>query len=139
MVTDRGRSLSPTRIAAGLPLGCLLRSRNDGTAAVFFFNRGNPTRRPRHFAGPGVRPGFQSVATVDGGLLEHLLTDLRAPRQPVTTHSATPAVSTVNTRPAASVFFQALKALIKSKPVQGTFTPGSVRRSLSLVLTNRRH
>ena len=29
-----------------LPLGCLLRSRNDGAAPVFFLKRGNPTRLP---------------------------------------------------------------------------------------------
>ena len=41
-----GRSLSPTRIAGGRPLGCLLRSRNDGTTPVFFLKRGKPTRLP---------------------------------------------------------------------------------------------
>ena len=45
-VTDRGRSLSPMRMAGGAPLGCLLRSRNDGIAPVFFLNRGNPIRLP---------------------------------------------------------------------------------------------
>ena len=45
-VTERGRLLSPTRIAGGRPLGCLLRSRNDGIAPVFFLKRGNPTRLP---------------------------------------------------------------------------------------------
>ena len=45
-VTDRGRSLSPIRMARGRPLGCLLRSRNDGIALVFFLNRGNPIRLP---------------------------------------------------------------------------------------------
>lgn len=45
----------------------------------------------------------------------------------------------MNTRPAASVFFQALKMLIRSKPVQGTSIPGSTRRSVSPAFTRRKH
>jgi len=35
-VIARGRLSSPTRIASVRPLGCVLRSRNDGTEPVFF-------------------------------------------------------------------------------------------------------
>jgi hypothetical protein len=48
-VTERGRFFSPTRIAEGLSLACLLRSRNDGMAPDFFLNRGKPTRLPLRF------------------------------------------------------------------------------------------
>ena len=57
----------------------------------------------------------------------------------MTTGTACPAVSTVNTRPASSVFFHALKVLIRSKPVHATVMLGSVRRADKLVLTIRRH
>jgi len=53
--------------------------------------------------------------------------------------SATPVGSTVNTRPASAVFFHALNALIRSKPVHGTAILGSVLRPVSAVFTMRRH
>jgi hypothetical protein len=41
-------------------------------------------------------------------------------------------------RPAASLFFQALKALMRSSPDQGTVTDGSTRLAASASVTNRR-
>ena len=81
-VTERGRSRSPTRIAGGRPLVCLLRSRNDGVVPVFFLNRGKPTRlpvrSPRRESARRQRP-----TEVDGGFLEHLLAHFGPPRQAV--------------------------------------------------------
>lgn len=138
-VSDRGWSPSPMRIAARPPLGCLLRTRNDGTDVVFFLNRGKPTRLPFRFpvreSDHAVKPLPRSTAASSNTCWH---TSVRH-RRPVTTGSATPTVSTVNTRPAASVFFHPLKVLIRSNPVQGTVMLGSVRRADSAVLTMRRH
>src|ERR1700758_5395600 len=45
----------------------------------------------------------------------------------------------MNTRPAASVFFHALNALIRSNGVHGTSTAGLAFRSVSAVFTILRH
>ena len=138
-VTARKRSLSPTRIAGGRPLGCLLRSRNEGTAPVFFLKRGKPTRLPRRFPDResdqalSARP--QSTAASSNTCWHTWVRHAN----PVTTVSAHPFGSTANTRPASSVFFHALNALIRSNPVHGTSTSGSRRRWVSAVFTRRRH
>jgi hypothetical protein len=59
--------------------------------------------------------------------------------KPVTTISPTPSAPTATTRPACSVFFHALKVLMRSNPLQGTATLGSVLRSVRAVLTVCRH
>ena len=138
-MTERGRALSPTRIAAGRPLGCLLRSRNDGAAPVFFLKQGNPIRLPLrlperesdHAFSPLPRSTAASSNTCWHTWLRHA--------SPVTTGSATPSVSTMNTRPASSVFFHALKALIRSNAVHGTSMSWSVRRPVSAVCTRPKH
>ena len=137
-VTARERSLSPTRIAGGRPLGCLLRSRNDGTAP-FLLEAGKPTRLPRRFRDRESDQAAQRPPAVHGGFLEHLLAHLGAPRQAGHHGLGAPVGSTANTRPASSVFFHALNALIRSNPVHGTSTSGSRRRSVSAVFTSRRH
>ena len=73
--------MPPTRMAAGLPVGCLWRSRNDATP-VFFFNRGNPPRRPLRLPDCESDHAASPPAEVDGGFLKHLLTHLAPPRQP---------------------------------------------------------
>ena len=50
-----------------------------------------------------------------------------------------PSGDTMNTRPAFSLFFHVLKALMRSYPDQGTFTDGSSRFLVSASVTNRRH
>ena len=45
-VTERGRLPSPTQIAGGRSLVCLLRNRNDGSGPVSFLNRRNPILLP---------------------------------------------------------------------------------------------
>ena len=120
-------------------LGCLLRSRNDGTATGFLLEAGKAHSLAFALAGSGVRPGFEPLTQIDRGFLEYLLAHLGRHAKPVTTVSATPSVSTVNTRPASSVFFQALNALIRSNPVHGTSASGSVLRWVSAVFTIRRH
>ena len=59
--------------------------------------------------------------------------------RPVTIVSTVPSASTVKTRPASSVFFQALNVLIRSNPVHGTPIVGSVLRWVSAVFTIPRH
>jgi len=49
-----------------------------------------------------------------------------------------PSGATTNTRPALSLVFQRLKALIKSKPDQGTVTDRSVFLAASASTTNCR-
>src|SRR5690625_2845177 len=110
-VSDRGRSPSPTRIDARPPLACLLRTRNDRTDVVFFLNRGKPTRLPLRFpvreSDHAFKPLPRSTAASSNTCWQ---TSVRHD-SPVTYSSMSPAVSTVNTRPAASVLFQALKVL----------------------------
>jgi hypothetical protein len=57
---------------------------------------------------------------------------------PVTSLVAVPSESTTNTRPALSLVFQRLKALIKSKPDQGTVTDGSTFPAASVSITSCR-
>jgi hypothetical protein len=57
---------------------------------------------------------------------------------PVTRTSVSPAVSTAKTRPASSVFFHALKALIRSNPDHNTFAVGSAQCCVKESFTMRR-
>jgi len=93
----------------------VLRSRNDGTEPVFFFEAGKahflafrlPERESDHTA--SARPQSH------GGLLERLLAHLAPPLQPVTNGpQASPSVSTVNNVARVLGFFHALNAWIRS-------------------------
>lgn len=53
--------------------------------------------------------------------------------------SVTPSALTAKIRPAASVFFHVLNALMRSNPVHGTWLSRSVLRWSSAVFTIRKH
>jgi hypothetical protein len=57
----------------------------------------------------------------------------------VTCFVTVPSRVTTNTRPAASLTFQALKALIRSNPDHGTLALGSVFRAARASVTSRKH
>ncbi len=71
-------------------------------------------------------------------LLEYLGRDLFPQESAVTSVVAVPSGSITNTRPALSLVFQRLKALIKSKPDQGTHTDGSTFPAASASVTGCR-
>jgi hypothetical protein len=70
-----------------------------------------------------VPVGGKGAAAIHGGLLEHLRADLVPPCKPSHLQGSRPLGVTRSTRPAASLF-RALKALMRSKPDQGTATEG---------------
>ena len=116
-VTERGRLLSPTRIAGGRPLGCLLRSRNAAQCTGFLLEAREPD--PLAFTlTRSASPTRRSALYPDPRRLPRTPADTphAATPSPVTTVSTTPSMSTVKTRPASSVFFHALNALIRSNP-----------------------
>jgi hypothetical protein len=71
-------------------------------------------------------------AKINGGLLEHLGGDLLSPERPVTCLVVIPSGATTNMRPALSLGFQRLNALIKSNPDQGTATDMSMGNDQNL-------
>jgi hypothetical protein len=83
--------------------------------------------------GSELRPGRQRAAAVHGGFLEHLLAHLGAPRQPGHPHIGDTIGVDDEYRPASSVFFHALNALIKSNPLHGTSTSGLAFQAVSAV------
>ena len=113
-------------------------SKRRGSAGLLL-EAGNPIRLPLrlperesdHAFSPLPRSTAASSNTCWHTWLRHA--------SPVTTGSDTPSVSTMNTRPASSVFFHALKALIRSNAVHGTSMSWSVRRPVSAVCTRPKH
>src|SRR5215207_5119699 len=107
------------------PLPDLLRSRKLSRQRPLRLRLGNPTRRPLRTAAlasvwaESARP--RSTAASSNTCAE---TACRHPR-PVTCLMMVPSGATTNSRPASSVFFQALNALIRSNPDHGTLTCGS--------------
>ena len=138
-VTERGRLLSPTRTVGGLPLWCVLRSRNDGTVPVFFLKRGKPTRLPlrlpRRESDHALSPFPRSTAASSNTCWHTSARQVR----PVTTVVRVPSASTLNTRPASSLLFQALNELIRSNPVHGTPVSWCALGAVSAAFTVTRH
>src|SRR5215207_10674151 len=85
-------------------------------AAPFAFAPREPDPAALAHGGLGLGMGGECPTKVDRGLLEHLRGDRLPPPQPVTCLMMVPSGATTNSRPASSVFFQALNALIRSNP-----------------------
>jgi hypothetical protein len=79
------------------------------------------------------------MAKINSGLLEDLRRDLLPPTEPGDLLNDRPVGAAMKTRPASSLFFQALNELIRSKPDQGTFTLGSLFLAWSASVTVRKH
>jgi hypothetical protein len=77
------------------------------------------------------------MAKINSGLLEDLRRDLLPPTEPGDLLNDRPVGAAMKTRPASSLFFQALNELIRSKPDQGTFTLGSLFLAWSASVTVR--
>ena len=99
----------------------------------FLLEAGEPNSVAFAFARAGIRPGFQPRCPDRPRLLR---TPADTPRTATAGRSrlisTSLTVSTTSTRPAASVFFHELNALIRSNPVHGTCVSGSVLRWVSL-------
>ena len=83
-VTERGRLLSPTRIAAACPWGVCCAAETTAMSPDFRLNRGNPTRLPLRFPERESDHAASPLPQVDRGFLEHLLTHLPRHASPVT-------------------------------------------------------
>jgi hypothetical protein len=81
--------------------------------------------------------GGKGPTEVDGSLLEHLCGDLLPPGQAVACLVTVPSRATMKMRPASSVLFQALNALMRSNPDQGTGTDGSTLLVARASMTSR--
>jgi hypothetical protein len=87
----------------------------------------------------GVGVGGKRAAEVDRGLSNTCADTSCRQTSPVTCLVTVPSEATTKTRPAPSLRFQALKALIRSNPDHGTRTCGSTRLAASASVTNRKH
>ena len=86
----------------------------------------------------GLGVSSERSTKINGGLLEHLGETSVRQESPVTCLMGVPSGATTNTRPARSLAFQRLNALIKSKPDQGTVADRSVLLAASASVTSRR-
>ncbi len=128
-VTDR-RPFSPRRIMARSPvfvLEVLFRIRNEPRSWFFFLNLGCPTCLPVRLPRRKSVHAFNALPRSTTASSKTCADTSERQARPVTSNSATPEPSTTKRRPAFSVFFHALNALIRSNPVHGIFTaPSSV-------------
>src|SRR5512132_1955788 len=137
-VTERGW-LSPTRMQQVPLLFRLLRSRKLSRQRPLRLAFGNPVRPPlrvpaRDWAwAASARPKSTAASSNTCAV-----TSCRHIR-PVTCLLLVPSEPTTDTRPASSDVFQALNALIRSNPDQGTDIDGSSLLVLSAELTSRKH
>src|SRR5665647_1880062 len=107
-------------------LGCLLRTRNEpAPSGRFFLNLGCPTFFPARSPLRESDHARSALPTSTAASSNTCWTTCPRQARPVTTTSTSPLGSTTNRRPAASVFFHALNALMRSNPDHGTFTAPS--------------
>src|ERR1700722_11940642 len=120
-------------------LGVLVAQPKRRRHTGFLLESGEPDPLTLALTRSRIRPCAQCPPAIHGGFLEHLLTHLPRHGSPVTRVWAVPSAPTANTRPASSVFFHVLNALIRSNSLHGTTVSGSVFRWVSAVFIIRRH
>ena|SRR5215211_2227652 len=108
-------------------------------AATFAFVLREANPRALACAAPGISKCGKRPTAVNRGFLKHLCRDPTPPGQPGHLLVDDPLGATTNSRPASSLIFHLLNALIRSNPDHGTLTCGSICLASRALLTRSRH